>query len=173
MCVYTECVCVSQELRLVRALDDACEDRRKKSKTAYNLRFNNREAYNRAPTPEPGPRMPKPYRPRRQTFEQWEAQTEEVRERQYARAEEMAEAVMFGKSTIIPDCKEKYDAAEDGMAHYDQDPVILSPTICFEGPPKSLHYRRRDHIDPDNEYIDPRNLGPLSNTVITLDCDSD
>lgn len=157
----------------MRVLDDACRDRKKKSKTAYNLRFNDREAYNRVPTPEPGPQMPKPYKPQRQTFEEWEAQTEDVRERQYERAEEMAEATIDGKSIIIPDCQVKYDAAEDGMAHYDQDPVPLSPTICVEEPPKTLHYRHRDHTDPHNKYIDPRNLGPLSHEIMTVDSDSD
>ena len=152
----------------MRNLDDAYGDRQKKSKTAYNLEFNNREAYNREPTPEPGPQWLKPYNPQRQTLDEWESDTEEARQRQYDRAEKMAEAVIEEKSTILPDvCQGKYNAAEDGMALYDEDPVTLSPAICDDTPPETLHYRCSAR-DRSRTYRDPRNLGLLSRVEVTV-----
>ena len=173
VCVYADFVCASQEMRLVRHLDDAYGYRQKKSKTAYNLAFDDREAYNRVPTPEPGPQLPESYNPaykrwNEQAFEQVENDTKDSRQRQYDRAEKMAEAVMFEKSTKIPDvCQGTYNAVEDYMAYYDADPVTLSPAICDDTPPKTLYYRCSAR-DRSRVYRDPRNLGPLSRTEVTV-----
>ena len=155
----------------MRDLDDAYGDRQKQSKTAYNLEFNDREAYTRVPTPEPGPQWPKSYTYKRwneQKFEQVENDSEDSRQRQYDRAEKMADAVMFEKSTILPDVwQEKYNAAADGMAHYDEDPITLSPAICDDTPPKTLYYRCSAR-DRSRTYRDPRDLDPLSRVEITV-----